>query len=57
MAIFVIKQKNEPSQKKTVIDINSRAKKHKKWLRVSIFFNIMFVIYFTYLTIRNFNGI
>lgn len=57
MAIFVIKQKSEPSQKKTVIDINSRAKKHKKWLRVSIFFNIMFVIYFTYLTIRNFNGI
>jgi len=57
MAIFITKQANEPSQKKNVIDIHKRANKHKQWLRVSIFFNIMFVIYFTYLTIRNFNGI
>jgi hypothetical protein len=56
MAVFIIKQKSDPSYKRNVIDIHSRAKRHKKWLKVSFIFNIIFVLYFLYLnTSRYFN--
>lgn len=52
MAIFTIRQKIEPSTLKVTVDINNRAKKHKKWLRLSIIFNIIFALYFLYLKIH-----
>lgn len=48
MATFTIKQKNEPSQRKNVIDINIRTKKYKNYLKISIAINILLFIAFTY---------
>ena len=53
MATFSIRQQHEPSSHKNVIDINIRAKKHKNWLKISIIFNIAFIVYFIYLNFNN----
>lgn len=52
MATFTIKQKNEPNQRKNVIDIHKRTKKYKKYLKISLFFNLILAIYIAYAKIH-----
>lgn len=52
MAIFIIKQKHDVSNKKKVIDIHKNAKKHRILLKISLFFNIMLITYIGYLKFK-----